>query len=130
MTTITNLNNLNKQLFTELTPTESAVIQGGAVDYYNNVAFNTVYDTSEFKVSAGGDVKLSSYLEGSPYYNSGFIAELQNQDGQKATRSVSIDNQTVDWNNLKGGRYTIQLRDADESPYPNNLVGRLEVRYN
>jgi hypothetical protein len=107
------LANLNKKLFTELTPTEAATTNGGVDGYRQNIdLFSSPHidDTLEFYVSPGEDIKLSSFTESGN--NTGFIAELQNTvTQQKKKKFVGIGNQTNIWNNVQGGYYKFQFRD-------------------
>jgi hypothetical protein len=110
----TFMNNLNKQLFTELTPTESAVIQGGAEEFRGYIAGKET-TTPTFNVDAGSDLKLSSFTSYIGEYNSGFYAELQNKtSGEEYKKWVSIGNQTTFWTGLTGGSndYKMQFRDG------------------
>jgi hypothetical protein len=121
MTNFTN--NLNKQLFTELTPTESAVIQGGA-DIETYVKFDDEFNTGNFNVSAGGSVQLASFTD-SASSNPSFIASLQNLDtNQETTKSVNVGTDNAFWKDLKGGKYRIQLRDKKDGI---NVTGRIKV---
>jgi hypothetical protein len=106
------MNNLNKQLFTELTPIEAAAINGGEEEYRGPFG-----STDNFYVDAGLDIKLSSFTKS--YNNAGLIAELQNLDtGENGKKWVSIGNQTTYWNNVRGGNYKIQFRNSED-----NIVG-------
>ncbi|MGL6338618.1 MAG: hypothetical protein ACRC80_05690 [Waterburya sp.] len=111
------MNNLNKELFTELTLAESALIQGGAI-FRDNIfeEISTRDNTKVFKVSPGSDVKLSTFTDayGS---NDGFYAELQNlTTGKNYGRfPVKIGNDTNIWTGLAGGNdeYRIQCTDIE-----------------
>lgn len=111
MTTFTN--NLNQELFIELTPAESAVIQGGLRENIDLGPTDYTDNTTTFNVGAGEDIKLSSFTKYTGNYNSGFLAKLVNADDQQAERFVNIFNDTNYWNNVKGGKYYFEFKDSD-----------------
>lgn len=129
---ITPTNSLNKQLFTELTPAESATVTGGASNCFtNNIIFidPLIFPPSRsFKVSPGGDIQLSSFTTSSNPKNSEFNAILINSNGQRENykKIVKVGNETTDWNNVKGGNYTIQFIDE---AYNKEIDGKVKVCY-
>lgn len=105
----TFMNNLNEKLFTELAPTEAAIIQGGGTEIYRGGV--TEYINLP-RIDAGADLKLSTFTDTSN--NDGFIAELQNKNtGEKYKKYISTGNETTYWRDLKGGTtsYVIDFRD-------------------
>jgi hypothetical protein len=113
------LTNLNKKLFTELAPAESAAINGGGEEYRGSIfPFNDkTTTTSKFKVGAGSDLKLSTFTSTPPLSNnSGFFAELQNKTtGENFRKWVEIGDKTTYWTGLIGGNteYQLEFRDGE-----------------
>lgn len=113
-------NNLNKQLFTELAPAESAAINGGG-EVYRDPIFplnDKTTTTSKFKVGAGSDLKLSTFTSTPALSNnSGFYAELQNKTtGENFRKWVDIGDKTTYWTGLTGGdntEYLLEFRDGE-----------------
>lgn len=109
---MTTLTSLNEELFTELTPTESAVIQGGEKEIYRGGV--TEYINLP-RVDSGSDLKLSTFTDTSN--NTGFLAELQNKNtGEKFKKWVPTGNKTTYWTGLTGGTtsYVIDFRDGQK----------------
>jgi hypothetical protein len=116
--------NLNKQLLTELTPTESADINGGG-NFETFVNFDDKFNTRDFNVSSGGTVRLASFTE-SASTNLNFNAVLLDSDNQEMVKSVDVGNGNAFWKDLKKGNYKIQLRDKKDGI---DVSGLLKVEY-
>jgi uncharacterized protein YdgA (DUF945 family) len=114
---------LNEQLFTELTPTESADLNGGA-NFETFVNFDDEFNTRDFKVSAGGSVQLASFTDSAPS-NKSFKADLIGP-GNQEVKTVNVGTDNSFWKDLKGGNYKIQLRDEKDNI---NVKGRINVDY-
>jgi hypothetical protein len=129
---ITPTNSLNKQLFTELTPAESATVIGGATECFtSNIIFidPRIFPPSRsFKVSPGGDIQLSTSTTSSNSSNKKFNAILVNSNGQREDfdRILQVGKDTTYWNNVKGGNYTIKFTDE---AYNSEIDGQAKICY-
>lgn len=103
---MTTLNNFNKQLFTELTSTESATVTGGATECFtNDILFvDPRIDPvpRPFKVSPG------------------------NGQREDFDRILKVGKDTTYWNNVKGGSYTIKFTDE---AYNSEIGGKAKTCY-
>jgi hypothetical protein len=117
------LTNLNQELFTELTPTESANLQGGG-NFETYVNFDDEFNTRDFNVSAGGSVQLASFTD-SAASNPSFRAALIGP-GNQEVKTVNVGTDNSFWKGLKGGNYKIQLRDKKDNI---DVTGSIKVDY-
>jgi hypothetical protein len=129
---MTTLTNLNEQLFTELNPTEAAIVIGGATECFtNDILFvDPRIDPipRSFKVSPGGDIQLSTSTNSSNSSNKEFNAILINSNGQREDfdRILKVGKDTTYWNNVKGGSYTIKFTDE---AYNSEIGGKAKTCY-
>ncbi len=118
-------------LFTELTPEAAAVVEGGAGigSFGANVNFDTYLPTRSFSVRPGGDIALASYTR-SGANNPSFTAAVRNVNTGNVTKpakSVRVGNGIITtWTGMRGGTYSIDLRDTKDNVY---VVGRIGVGY-
>jgi hypothetical protein len=118
------INNLNKQLFAELTPIEAAAINGGEEEYRGS--FGT---TDVFHVDAGLDIKLSTFTKS--YNNSGFTADIVNvKTGTSDAKTVKVGNDTTLWNDVQAGNYKIIFRDENDGSQVTGTRGNDSVVVN
>jgi hypothetical protein len=108
------LTNLNKELFTELTPTEAAVIEGSG-SFTANMKFDDFDKTQSFEVVPGGNITMSSKITGQSGKH--FSATVVNiGTGNKTDKKrVNYGQDITGWTNMKGGNYVIQLTDEKDS---------------
>ncbi|KYC41098.1 hypothetical protein WA1_23575 [Scytonema hofmannii PCC 7110] len=121
--------NQYEQLFTELTPVEAAVVEGGK-DFRGTLNFDEDQKTGRFKVSPNATIKLFTNT-----YNSGgrssdnpdFYAAIRNVDtNNKNEKLVSVGEDTTTWTNVRGGTYVIDFRDRADRIY---VAGEIKVTY-
>lgn len=107
--------NQHEQLFTELTPAEAAVVEGGAT-FVSSVDFDDIETSLRFNVRAGGTITLRSSTKNSRSIrrNPEFGAVIINlASGNKSSKVVKVgSNVTTKWTNVRGGDYVIEFRDT------------------
>jgi hypothetical protein len=110
----TFMNNLNEDLFTELTPAESAVLEGGASFTDDNLAFDAYHQTKRFNVSSDATITLGSNIKGEA--GTHFFATVYNPDTGKSagTKTVYFGEEKTYWTNMKADDYIIQLTDEKD----------------
>jgi len=123
-------NNQHEQLFTELTPAEAAVVEGGGT-FSKDVFFDDKDTTQRFYVRPGGSIILSSNTHndyfGSATINTSFYAAIRNVNtGNKNEKVVDVGNDTTTWTNVIGGTYVIDFRDRKDDIY---VHGPITVSY-
>jgi hypothetical protein len=122
-------NNQHEQLFTELTPAEGAVVEGGG-SFYSTVDFDYTQRTQSFFVKPGGTINLISNTFNSPKSNSQnptFYAAIKNVNtGNKNEKVADVGLDTTTWTNVRGGNYVIEFRDLKDGNY---VYGDVKVSY-
>jgi nickel-dependent lactate racemase len=118
--------NQHEQLFTELTPAEAAVVEGGG-SFTDTVYFDEKQTTQRFSVRPGGSIILSSNTHndyyGSSTINPTFYAAIRNVNtGNKNEKVVDVGADTTTWTNVIGGTYVIDFRDLNDEIYVHGPV--------
>ncbi|MBW4602370.1 MAG: hypothetical protein KME29_23095 [Calothrix sp. FI2-JRJ7] len=114
--------NQHEQLFTELTPEEAAVVEGGA-SFTENIKIDPYDRTRIFNVRPGGTIKLFSNTE-SALGNRDFGAIIRNVDTNNSNGKIaSVGRDTTTWTDIRGGRYVIDFRDSQL------VTGNIRVDY-
>ncbi|MGL5880402.1 MAG: hypothetical protein ACRC2V_21865 [Xenococcaceae cyanobacterium] len=117
------LTNLNKELFTELTPTEAAVIEGsGRSSFTEYEKFDYFDQTQSFNVVSGGNITMSSKITGQSGKH--FSATVVNTaTGNKTNKKrVNYGQDSTGWTNMKGGNYIIEFTDERDSAFASGYV--------
>jgi hypothetical protein len=134
MTTLTN--NLNEQLFTELTPEESAVIGGGKLIKTGNVNFDYLVNTKTFKNNIGTKIQVNTNTRsgGKLLFNgSNKLWGLRLQRANKNGTYTTVGSQLLLFNGKQkalftglatGGTYRLQFFDDRDGK---KVVGSYEV---
>jgi hypothetical protein len=122
--------NQHEQLFTELTPAEAAVVEGGG-SFSSSVFFDDKETTRSFNVRAGGSIILSSDTHNDYYgwsrFNPSFYAAIRNVNtDNKNEKAVDVGKRTTTWTNVRGGTYVIDFRDLRDNIY---VHGPITVSY-
>jgi len=122
--------NQHEQLFTELTPAEAAVVEGGG-SFSSSVNFDDKQTTRSFTVRPGGSIILSSDthndIYGSVTTNTTFYAAIRNVNtGNKNEKVVDVGADTTTWTNVVGGTYVIDFRDLKDNIF---VHGPITVSY-
>ncbi|MEC4819101.1 MAG: hypothetical protein SAK29_38385 [Scytonema sp. PMC 1069.18] len=113
----------HEQLFTELTPTEAAVVEGGK-GFAETVYFDASDSTRSFTVSDGGTIELFTNTYNIGGSNPTFYAAIRTvSTGRKNEKAVSVGNDTTRWTNVKGGTYVIDFRDREDNIYVYGPIG-------
>ena len=121
--------NQHEQLFTELTPAEAAVVEGGG-SFTDYIQFDDKVTTQSFYVKPGGTINLISNTYNSSKtftQNPTFYAIIRNVDTKATNKKeayVGLD--TTTWTNVIGGNYVIDFRDLKDG---NNVFGDVKVSY-
>lgn len=124
-----------EQLFTELTPTQAAVI-GGAAQFRESVDFDFFRSTRSFKVRPSGTISLFTKTSSTDPDLSkiSFNASVRNVKTGKRTPAEQIIigflGSGVDiptrWTNMRGGTYRIDFVDAKDGI---RVRGNIDVVY-
>jgi hypothetical protein len=122
--------NQHEQLFTELTPAEGAVVEGGK-SFTADIILDDKFTTQQFQVSPGATIKLDSLtnnFEKPISSNPNFSAIIRNVNTGRTTppKTVNVGKDTTTWTNLRGGTYAIDFRDSKDNIY---VVGGIDVSY-
>ncbi len=122
-------NNQHEQLFTELTPAEAAVVEGGG-SFYSIVDFDYTQSTKSFFVKPGGTINLISNTfnsSKSDSQNPTFYAIIRNVDtGNTNKKGAYVGLDTTTWTDVRGGNYVIDFRDLKDGNY---VYGDVKVSY-
>jgi len=114
--------NQHEQLFTELTPAEAAVVDGGDV-FSENLFFDQSESTRTFtNVKSGGIIELATDTYNYPFSasNPNFKATLKNlTTGKTYPRTLKVGKASAKWTNIGGGsnRYVINFTDSNDNIY-------------
>jgi len=110
--------NQHEQLFTELTPAEAEIIEGGE-SFTSTVDFDTYLLSRPFSVPNGQDVFLGANVRGGD--NGRYSARLLRVDTQpdqgRGTRTLTVGSDSTIWRNQPGGRYRIAFRDRADGRF-------------
>ncbi len=121
--------NQHEQLFTELTPAEGAVVEGGG-NFREYLSFDDKFTTDPFQVSPGATIILDSNTDNlSDISNPTFSANIRNVNTGRTTplKSVRVGSGiTTTWTNVRGGTYVIDLKDSKDKNY---VRGYIDVAY-
>ena len=112
-------NNQHEQLFTELTPEEAAVVEGGRANFTEHVSFDVTDQTRSFTVSPGGTIRLDTANISNPsrsqFY---FDASIYNLRTGNENKKRVYYGQTADtvWTDVRGGndKYVIKFYDDND----------------
>lgn len=123
-------NTQHEQLFTDLTPTQAAVVEGGAVKTFGEaVDFDFFRSTRSFKVRPGGSITLASSTRSAPS-NPSFDVAVRNVKTGKSTPAERVPNRinrvSTGWTNMRGGTYKIDFVDTKDGI---NVTGGIAVTY-
>ena len=112
----------HEQLFTELTPAEAAVIDGGAKLFDSTAKFDQALDSRVFN-SPAGDIKLNLTKvreSGNGRFNVGLVQVFPFQDRPKGRREVrpvaGLGDEAI-WRNQPAGNYKLLFRDERDNKF-------------
>ena len=123
MTTLTN--NLNKQLFTDLTPEQASVVEGGAKLFETSIDFDFYLTSRTFKNNRGSKIEtlLETQSTGSNFLNRNnkeynvLLQRLTKGNFKTIAKSTApIDgNKSITWTNLnRGDKLRLAFTDAED----------------